>query len=175
MPKIIDSNGGPLIMLERALLPYWGGIDNIGGVRPQRADKEPLTDYDRACIIRGWIAPLQVLDRSGVVFWGDHLGLRLERASDTVFFAVRIFYEIENLRDQIQFAKKNPSCFKKDFDILMPSGNAIVFDSAFPGAEVRRDYLEIDILPGIYEVLTYAHKAQDAEVVFHKFHLYQGM
>jgi hypothetical protein len=25
MLKIIDSNGGPLVMLERELLPYWGG------------------------------------------------------------------------------------------------------------------------------------------------------
>jgi hypothetical protein len=45
MLKIIDSNGGPLIMLESELLPYWGGADNIGGVTPQRLDRvtfEPL-------------------------------------------------------------------------------------------------------------------------------------
>jgi hypothetical protein len=175
MPKIIDSYGGPLIMLERELLPYWGGLDNIGGIRPQRVDSEPLTDYGRACNIRGWIAPLKVLMRSGVVFWGDHLGLGLERENDTVFFAVRIYYEIDNLQDHIEFAKENPNCFKKDFDILISSGNAIVFDSVAPGVEVRRNYLEIDIVPGLYEVLTYEQKAQDAEIVFHKFQLCRGM
>jgi hypothetical protein len=78
-PKIIDSYGGPLLMLERQLLPYWGGIDNIGGVSPERVDREPLTDYQRACNIREFIAPLEVLTESGVVFSGDDLGLGLER------------------------------------------------------------------------------------------------
>jgi hypothetical protein len=178
MPKIIDSNGGPLIMLERKLLPYWGGDDNTGGVTPQRLDRvtlESLSDYDRASEIRGWIAPLQVRDRRGVVFWGDRLGLGLERENDRVFFAIRPFYEIENLQDHIKFVKENSNVFKNDFEILFSHGNAIVFDSAFPGVEIHGDYLEIETLPGIYEVLTYEHKAQGAEAVFHKFQLYRGI
>jgi Immunity protein 21 len=91
MPKMIESYGGPLIMLERELLPYWGGLDNIGGIRPRHVDSEPLTDYGRACKIQGWVAPLKILTGSGVVFWGDHLGLGLEREDDTAFFAVRIY------------------------------------------------------------------------------------
>src|SRR5437899_1012618 len=104
MPKIIDSNGGPLIMLEPKLLPYWGGADNIGGVAPERLDSvsfEARSDYERASRIRGWIAPLQVFVGPGVVFWGDRLGFGLEKENDRVFFAVRPFHEIENLQDHI--------------------------------------------------------------------------
>jgi hypothetical protein len=178
MPKIIDSNGGPLIMMERELLPYWGGADNVGGVRPERRDRvtfKSLSDYERASKIRGWIAPLQVHDRPGVVFWGDRLGFGLERENDRVFFAIRPFYEIENLQDHIKFVMENPDIFKKDFEIVISCSNALVFDSAFPGVEIRGDYLEINISPGIYEVLTYEHKTQNAEAVFHKFNLYRNM
>jgi hypothetical protein len=175
MPKIIDSYGGPLLMLERELLPYWGGIDNIGGIRPQRVDREPLTDYERACSIRDWIAPLKVFARSGVVFWGDHLGLGLEKVSDTVFLAVRIYYEIDNLQDHIEFVKENHNCFKKEFEILMSSSKVTVFDSGVPGVTVRTNYLEIDIVPGLYDAHTYEQKTQDAEIVFHKFQLRRGV
>jgi hypothetical protein len=128
-------------------------------------DGGPLTDYDRACNIRDWIAPLKVLNGTGVVFWGDDLGLGLERQSGSLFFAVRIYYEIDNLEDHIGFAKGNPDCFKKDFEILLSSGKVIVFASVFTGVEVREDNavirrncLEIDIAPGLYDVLTYEQK-----------------
>jgi hypothetical protein len=171
MPKIIESYGGPLLMLERELLPYWGGLDNIGGVSPERVDREPFTDYQRACEIREFIAPLQVLIESGVVFSGGDLGLGLERENYAIFFAVRIYCEVDNLQDHIEFAKKNASLFKKDFDILLPGSNMIVFDSVAPGRELRSGYLEFDIVPGLYEVLTYEQKTQDAEIVFHKFQM----
>jgi hypothetical protein len=88
---------------------------------------------------------------------------------------VRIYYEIDNLEDHIEFAKKNPNCFKKDFDILMPASKMIVFDSVVPGVELRSGYLEIEIVPGLYEVLPYEQKIQDAEIVFHKFQLHRDM
>jgi Immunity protein 21 len=171
MLKIIESYGGPLLMLERELLPYWGGLDNVGGVCPERADREPLNDYKRACAIRELIAPLEVLTESGVVFSGDDLGLGLERENHAVFFAVRMYYEIDNLQHHIEFVKKNPNCFKKNFDILMPGSNMIVFDSVAPGVELRSGYLEFEIVPGFYEVLTYKQKTPDAEIVFHKFQM----
>jgi hypothetical protein len=147
MLKYIDTYGGPLLMLERELLPYWGGIDNIGGVAPHRLDGMTFnSDYERAGAVPGWVGPLRVRDRSGVVFWGDHLGLALERENDTAFLAVRPFYEIDDLRDIIKFVKENANCFEKKFEISFPSRSAIVFDSACPGLEIR-DCLEIDILP----------------------------
>jgi hypothetical protein len=58
---------------------------------------------------------------------------------------------------------------------VISSRNAVVFDSVAPGVEVRRNYLEIDIDPGLYEVSTYEQKAQDAEMVFHKFQMRSDM
>jgi hypothetical protein len=43
-------------MLERELLPYWSGLDDIGGIRPQRVDSEPLTTTAEHAIYGGWIA-----------------------------------------------------------------------------------------------------------------------
>jgi Immunity protein 21 len=177
MLTFIDSNGGPLIMLQRDLLPNWGGIDNIGGVTNPHRNRVPFerpSDYDRACEIRSWIAPLQVSDRAGVVFSGDRLGLALVRQGDAMFFAVRPYYEIEDLQDHIKFVKENPNCFTKDFETLISCSPAIVFDSASPGWDIIGGRLEIDALPGIYEVSTYWQKIPNAEVVFHKFNLCQG-
>jgi hypothetical protein len=177
MVEFIDSNGGPLLMLEQDLLPYWGGIDNIGGVANPHRNRVPFegpSDYDRAGEVKGWIAPLQVHDRAGVVFWGNHLGLALVSQSEATFFAVRPYYEIEDLQDHIKFVKENPNCFTKDFETLISFGRAIVFDSAFPGLEIIGSRLVIDALPGIYEVSTYWQKIPDAEVVFHKFNLCHG-
>jgi hypothetical protein len=172
----------PILVLERELLPYWGGTDNIGGIRPQRADAELRTDYQRACNIRDFVAPLKVHAGSGIVFSGDDLGLGLERQSGSLFFAVRIYYEIDNLDDHIGFAKDKPDCFKKDFESMLSSGKVIVFDSVFTGVEVRdnhgevrRNYLEIGVEPGLYDVLTYEQKIQEAEIVLYKFQLRRGM
>ncbi len=177
MLEFIDSNGGPLIMLERDLLPHWGGIDNIGGVTNPHRNRRPFecpSDYDRACEIRTWIAPLQVSNSAGVIFSGNRLGLALVRQDDATFFAVRPYYEIEDLQDHIKFVKENPNCFTKDFEILISCGQVIVFDFASPGWEIIGGHLEIDALPGTYEVSTYWQRTPDAEVVFHKFNLRQG-
>jgi hypothetical protein len=177
MPNIIASNGGPLLMLERNLLPYWGGIDNIGGVTNQHRHGVPFegnSDYDRACKIRDWAAPLQVDDRAGIVFWGDHLGFGLVRESATAFFAVRPYCNVENLDDHINLVVKDEGVFRKDFEILISDNSAIVFDSASPGLEIIGDCLGIAILPGLYEVSTYEYKDPAAEAVFHKFHWCRG-
>ena len=88
-----------------------------------------------------------------------------------MFLAVRPYYEIEDLHDHIKFAQENPSCFTKDCETSISCSQVIVFDSASPGLEIIGGRLEIDILPGVYEVLTYWQKTPDAEVVFHKFDL----
>jgi hypothetical protein len=178
MPKIISSNGGPLLMLERDLLPYWGGIDNIGGVanpHQKRAPFEGPSDYRRACDIPGLIAPLPVRDRAGIVFSGDDLGFGLVRESGTAFFAVRPYCDVENLDDHVDFVMKDQSTFQKDFEILISNGGAIVFDSAFPGLEIFGEHLEMAPLPGFYEVSTYEHKDPAAEAFFHRFRWCRGV
>jgi Immunity protein 21 len=179
MLELIDSNGGPLLMLERDLLLYWGGISNIGGIANPHRNIIPFDDapcdYNRACEIRGWIGPLQVGNRAGVVFWGDDLGFGLVRESDTVFFAVRPFVDIDNLEDHIEIVKENPESFKKELEIVISPGKFIVFDSACPGWDLTGGRLEMDVLPGRYEVFTYWQKVPNAEVVFHKFCRSQSM
>ena len=52
----LTSDGGPLLLLARAYLRYWGGIDPPTGGRTIEARfrwsgtaATPATDYDRAC------------------------------------------------------------------------------------------------------------------------------
>ena len=152
MLEFIHWVGGPLIMLERDLLPCWGGIYNIGGVANSHRNIMPFegpSDYDRAGEIKGWIAPLHVNNRAGVLFSGQPPGLALVRQGDAKFFAVRPYYEIEDLEDHIEFVMENPNCFTKNFEALISCSQAIVFDSAFPGWEILGGRLEMDALPGI--------------------------
>jgi hypothetical protein len=176
MRKFIESLGGPLLMLERRLLPYWGGSDNRGGVTSQLSNGAApgsLSDYDRACETSRLITDLKVHDGLGVVFWGELLDLCLEKENDGVFFAIRPYYVVENFEAHIKFVKENPGMFQREFEILLSTGNAIVFDSVFAGTDLHRDSLEIDVLPGVYEVLTCEYKAPNAETVFHKFRRYR--
>jgi hypothetical protein len=53
--KWIESDGGPLVLMSRELLPYWGGYDQF--------DLDPLDpahDYGRACSVNDYLGVLPV-------------------------------------------------------------------------------------------------------------------
>src|SRR5258707_11484904 len=125
--EFIDSNGGPLLMLERDLLSCWGGTFPAVKTRSQETKmpgSEFQTDYERASAISGWIGKIRVDDeRFAIVFWGDRLGLGLVPEHEGRVLIVRPYYEIDNIDSHIEFARNNISVFKKDFDIRLRSNN----------------------------------------------------
>ncbi|HLH98514.1 MAG TPA: Imm21 family immunity protein [Xanthobacteraceae bacterium] len=166
--KFIDSNGGPLVMLERDLLPLWKGDDGASVRQAVGLISEVQTDYQRACAIPGWIGKIEVDDdRYGIVFWGDLLGLGYVKNNDGSVLIVRPYCDIEDIYNHIMIANNNARALRKDFDIRIECRKSVIFDSAFPGEEILSDCLHLDLSPGRYEALTYSHKIEDAEIVFH--------
>ena len=54
LSKWIDSDGGPLILMEARLAPHWTGVDG--------------KDYDRACEVNDYLCVLTVGDGQALVF-----------------------------------------------------------------------------------------------------------
>lgn len=172
--NFIDSNGGPLLMLERDLLPWWGGVDHIGtrSRETKMLGSEFQTDYERASAISGWVGKIKVDgERCAIGFWGDRLGLGFVREHEGRILVIRPYYEIDNIESHIEFASNNIAMFKKDFDVEFRSSAVLIFDAAFSGLEIYGDCLDLDLTPGKYSVSTYEHKYHEAEMVFHLFNI----
>jgi hypothetical protein len=84
---------------------------------------------------------------------------------------VRPYYEIDDLEDKVRSIRAGSPNFGDEFNLPISTEGVIIFDSTFPGTEILGDFLEIDLLPGLYSVTTYEHVAESAEMVIHLFHL----
>jgi hypothetical protein len=71
--KWIESTGGPLLLLERALLPYWHG--SFGNTTA-------ATDYDRACEIADYVGAIEVGSGIGVVLGEEPFSTTWWRSSE---------------------------------------------------------------------------------------------
>jgi hypothetical protein len=61
----LESNGGPLALIPRAVLPHWSGVEAPVDATPRAATWRldptgPVTDYDRACSIEEYAGVLPV-------------------------------------------------------------------------------------------------------------------
>jgi hypothetical protein len=139
----INSGGGPLLLLEKSLLPYWGGAYTSNGD----------TDYDRACAIEGYIGLIEVGDGNAIVLGDEPLQtsllrlpneeglmvIRWEFAPDE--FAVLNALGHEGVRQQA------------DISVSFKGGPLVLFDSAYSGLEIE-DSLETTLRPGSYQLDT---------------------
>ena len=55
----IESTGGPLVILEEDLITSWHGLEQPGPGQP--------ADYERACAVNDYVAPISVGARQGIV------------------------------------------------------------------------------------------------------------
>ena len=155
--ELIWSNGGPLIMLAENLLPWWGGIENCGGLAS--TDRQWFTsgvacDYDRAGAVEGWIGEVPIQDGAGVVFWGDHIGLSLLSLTSSKLLVIRPWYHEDDLDSRVAAAVEQLPPLTPNFSLSVTTGRFAVFDSAHPGFDIRPPMLWADLRPGNYQVAT---------------------
>ena len=74
----VTSLGGPLLLLPESAVTAWTGIEPSQSPRTKgitfrwRGDPNgPVTDYDRACSVEGYIGLIDVGDAKGVVLGGE--------------------------------------------------------------------------------------------------------
>jgi hypothetical protein len=143
----VESAGGPLLVAPASELAHWGGsTDDDGPV-------ETWGDYGRACSVQGYIGLVDVGSQQALVL-GD------EPASTTYLADERLFLRwaaADSEAELIAAAKRalqDHVQWDDDEDLIWDVREPVVlFDSAWPGAEVEADnHLVVDVEPGRYRV-----------------------
>ncbi|MEI5006636.1 Imm21 family immunity protein [Streptomyces sp. PmtA] len=139
----IESEGGPVIVVEESLRRLWGGYTN--------------SDYDNACEVEGY---------TGLVPFGEPsapclaLAINDIPAPTTYMEEFRAIVQwiaapsdsrlVEVVREGIDFVNE-----WEDGSVVQVNGRLAVFDAALPGTEARADeLLLVDVEPAVYRLRT---------------------
>lgn len=158
----IESTGGPLLLLERELLPYWHGILENGVTG---------TDYDRACRIADYVGAIEVGPGVGLILGEEPFSTTWWQSEDLLnSFLVRwVCAEDEaKVRAVLSSLSSGNQWQPTDVRILVDS-ELILFDSSCPGTDID-DYLTIKIAAGRYTVETLYYSPNDElSLILHRF------
>jgi hypothetical protein len=166
----LESNGGPLLLLDQSWLPAWNGYSDAA--LPVDA---PGTDYARACAVDDYLGLLTIGFGAGLVLGDEPLMtawwpsfdqpggtlIRWRWANDEAVWR-------DALSRLASLPWSNPSVV-----LPVPTGHAVLFDAADPGWDIKES-LTLELAPGTYEVDT-AEYQPDEETAFllHRLTLYR--
>lgn len=173
----VNSEGGPLLLLDERDLPSWGGVvDEIEGPRTEQSFSPggKRTDYDRACAVRGYLGRISVGTREALVL--DYMPMQTTwlplSGANGGMLARWMFAESEaKFLSWLQAVPRG--VFHHEFRFVVERSPLILFDSAFAGRNVRKplvEHLLIELDPGTYEIETAIYQP-DAKtcLVIHRF------
>jgi hypothetical protein len=174
------SEGGPLLLLERTLLPAWGGIEpppaqQLVQAHSRASGQDAATDYDRACDrVYEEISVLAVGEGFGLVLGDEPVATGLVSGMESLGNAIvrRISAwtddEVVKLLAQIDPSRREHVGLL--FEIV--SGTLVLFDAAKPGLYVDHRDPVMELRPGCYRVSTsHVTDGQDTSVVVHRFEM----
>ncbi|MBI4852014.1 MAG: hypothetical protein HY819_09480 [Acidobacteria bacterium] len=179
--KWIGSSGGPLVLIPKHLSHFWMGYYfNLNGslVSPFEMTFDELTnlhlaisktDYDRACEIEKYIAPIKVDSGTGLVitgeicptsWWQEEFGgmlVRVRYTDDILLIPSFLLNLPDSLWEEESF------CFD------LHESSLLLFGSVEHGKDIG-DLLEIILHPGNYQIFTanYSPNSETA-LIIHKF------
>ena len=159
----IESTGGPLLLLEDALLAHWHGSYGNSGV---------LTDYDRACKIADYIGIIEVGGGTGLLL-GEEPFATSWWSSDQIArsFLVRwvAAENEEQVRAELNSLPSESPWQSADVNFEIYNGQLTLFDSACLGSAIDA-FLTIEIPRGSYAVETLHYDPSDKlSLILHRF------
>jgi len=157
----ISTHGGPLILLEKSLLPFWKGNADTTGI-DGALERGELTDYDRACAIEDYLGTIPVGSGTALVL-GD------EPMQTSWFPLTRdtgILVRWEWAADETSVLKTLREVPEESWQptgvtVEAKSEPLVLFDSAYLGDEIETS-LSISLPSQLYSVDT-AHWQPDDE------------
>lgn len=172
----ITGDGGPIILMEEALLPFWEGSNEPSNGRIVEAEfrwgLDVATDYDRACDINNW---------AGVVDVADGFALVLGTSGDTATWVPDLVSEgalvewvcadseNELLEEARNFAEA--AVFEEVLKFDIRSSPLVLFMAVEHGSQPIYGRLAFDIVPGKYSVKSGMRKTEKTSVICHLFGL----
>lgn len=179
--KWISSSGGPLILIPKHLSLFWMGYYfNLNGnlVSPFEIASDELTishltdaktDYDRACEIEEYIAPITVNSGTALVITGEICPTSWWQ-EELFGMLIRVRYT-DDITSIPSFLPNLPDSIweKENFCFDLQDNCLLLFDSVEHGKDIS-DLLEIALYPSKYEVFTanYSPNSETA-LIIHKF------
>lgn len=169
----VESAGGPLILMSEALLPYWGGSEppppgtSVTATFRWSVDG-PATDYDCACDVAAYAGVIRIGDGQGLVlgdmpmpaaWWPDGGGFLVRWMAAPNDEAV-----LNILRGLSLDLAWDPEA---EFEFR--AGPLVLFDSAWPGSDVRSEAIRLELAAGRYRVDTALLETEDISIVLHRF------
>lgn len=159
----IESTGGPLLLLEKELLPYWHGISRSSAT---------MTDYDRACKIADFVGAIKVGPGSGVILGEEPLSTTWWQSPHLLnSFLVRwvCAENEERVRAALSSLPRDIRCEATEVKLEAFNGELILFDSACCGTDID-DYLTIEIPRGRYAIETlHFEPNHELSLILHRF------
>ncbi|WDZ83082.1 immunity 21 family protein [Micromonospora cathayae] len=143
----VSSAGGPLLVAPRSALSLWAGVDSTDG------PVESWGDYGRACAIDGFVGLVAVGPWQALVL-GDEPAMTTYLPAERLFLRWAAAYEEDDLVSAARRAVHDGVQWDADEDVRwVVDGSVVMFDSAWPGAELEPDnHLVIDLHPGEHRV-----------------------
>lgn len=169
----IESGGGPLILLDEALLQYWQGVDGSWSRASSTFNVgEGPSDYDRACAIRDQVGTIIVGTGVGIILNEEPLPTTCVQLGDGDTVLAR-WVSAESDDDMaVVLSDVDKVRFAGASQVYEPQGDVRLFDSAFPGSDIRTPSLKIALRPGRYLIQTAHLQPNDlTSVILHKLKL----
>ena len=157
----VQSNGGPLLVLPRALLEGWEGTEEPERYRGVEARSRwnpegPATDYDRACDVTDLVGTVPVGSGEGLVL-GDEPLATTWWPSEAVQGGLLVRWEYAEADAMVRrWISAVPAhlAWAPGVRFRFDEGPLVLFDSAEPGLDPLGVRLEITLEAGTYEVQT---------------------
>ncbi len=132
LSKWIESDGGPLILLEKSSSNLWSG-------HSQTDRSLNITDYDRACQIEDYLGLLDVGNSKALVLNDEPLSTAYWKINSEIIVLVRWVYarEESEIPDILTQAPEIDTWENTGIKITFSTEALILFDSAYKIDEVK--------------------------------------
>jgi hypothetical protein len=175
----VESNGGPLLLLARDLLPFWSGIrpSNVSAADFDNVyDYDFDCDYNRACEVKDYLGLIEVASGTGLVLGGEPLSTTWWQIHDDLKLGLLVRWMwADDEASVIQSLANIPESIWEPGNLICHVGTEplCLFDSAYLGSEIaenKSESLLMEINPGAYSLATADYSPdEETRLILHRF------
>ena len=176
----VTGDGGPIILMEKVLLPYWEGSNAPSNGRVVKAESrwglDVATDYDLACDIDDWSGVINVVNGSAFVLGtsGDNMATWVP---DFAPNGALVEWGYADREDELIEAARNfvdRAEFSSCVEFVVRSSPLVLFMAVESGDDPTYDRIEFEIEMGKYNVSSGLRETEKSLVICHSFDLQDG-
>lgn len=160
LSKWIESDGGPLILLEKSIAENWGGASR---------NHYGYSDYDRACSVEEYLRVVDIANAKALILNDEPFRTAGSQLDLETLLIIRWKWASSEKGVVDSLSKLPHLNLWTDSDIVMPlrSREVLIFDSAYKLSEVD-DFLVFDLEEGDYLIHTLEFKpTEDIFLLLH--------